>query len=614
MLSKEAISMCVTQTCRAFLALTLVIACSTAMAKPDGAAKKTDILSMMPDNSLAFVVVNDPALLFKKAGTFAGRLELPMPDSMSLLQEKLPAVQHVDMTRPAAVAIHPDGIPIGGVILVPVTDFEAFVKACGAEDASADLVKVEFAGDGMVAASYNGYAVLADASDASAIKAVKNNKGKVAEEYAAMRERMEAADITGGATRSGIESFAGLAKQGIATMQALIEKTDPAELPGILPKNIAEALSFYTVLVEEFDAAVQSYAFAVSIEKNVIIGQDILRLKTCELATKLGQVEPSGTDWYGQLPAGRPVVVMAGVTPKSLMPGLLEFSKKAMLAMSGIYGMDEDQIHQLLEDSKPLMEKTNGMAFLMAVSKNEDAPLYAGAGGILKVDGDAEQYIGDYAELVTKMVQAMKKPSGDAMLRFTAPKKIEVDGKAGVRFIVDINFSIGADDSEQQQMIDEMMSKMYGPDGKLKVFLVAANDDTVAFGYTSQATVKRFVAAANGELPRTLGSMPAYKALRSHLPDDAQWGGAIDLGGYFTMIKRVLESGTVPGVDIPDVDIPASPIGFGVTASEQEVCVHGVVTVNTVKRLVQTVRRMMPTSSGGQKVEPSPPDGVMLDR
>lgn len=583
----------VTCTCRPFLALMLVLACSTAMAKPDGAAKKTDILSMMPDNALAFVVVNEPSLLFKKAGTLAKQLEVPMPDPMSLLQSQLPAVEHVDMARPAAVVIHPDGAPVGVVVLVPVTDFEAFVKAGGAEDASADLVKVEFAGEGMVAASYNGYAVLSDASDTSAIKAVKNNKGKVAEEYAAMRERMVAADITGGATRSGIEMFATFAKQGIATMQAEIEKADTDELPGIMPKSISEILSFYTVLVEEFDAVVQSYAFSVSIEKKAIVGQDILRLKPCEFATKLGQIETSDTDWCEQLPAARPVIVMAGATPKSLMPGLLEFSKKMMLAMSGIYGMDEDQIHQLIEDSKPLMEKTRGMAFSMAVPKNQDAPLYAGAGGILKVDGDAEQYIDDYAELVTKMVQGMKKSSGDAMFRFTAPKKIEVDGKSGLRFIAEIDLPTGEDDSEGQQMIDEMMTKMYGPDGKLKIFLVAANDDTVAFAYTSKATLKRFVAATNGKLPRTLGSMPAYKELMPHLPDDAQWGGAIDVGGYFALIQRVLK----PGM-IPDLDVPASPIGFSVTASQQEVCIHGAVTVNTIKRLVRAFARIVPASSG----------------
>jgi hypothetical protein len=566
------------------------------MAQTEAATEKIDILSMMPDNSLAFVVVNDPAHLVERAGTLAAQLELPMPDPMTLLQAKLPAVPHVDFTRPAAVLIHPDGEPFGGVLLVPVTDFEAFAKASGAEEISADLVKVDFAGDRMVAASYNGYAVLTDASDASAINAVKNNQGKVAAEYTAMRERMDAADIAGGATRSGIETFAVLAKKAIAAKQAEIKKLDPAELSGMAPASVAEMLSFYTLLVEEFDTAVESYAFCVSIEKRAIVGQDILRLKTSEFATKLGQLEPSGTDWHGQLPAGRPVFVMAGATPKLLMPRLLELSKKMMLSMSGIYGMDEDQIDQMIKDMTPLIEKTGSTAFLMAIPRAKNAPLYAGVGGILEVDGDAEQYIEDYAELVTTMAQAMKTPSGDAMLHFTAPKRIEVDGKAGVRIVVDIDFSIGASGSEEQQIIDEMMSKMVGPDGKLKIFMVAADADTVAFGYTSQVTVKRFVDAAGGKLPRTLGSLPAYKQLASHLPDDALWSGAIDLGGYFELIRRVVKVGT-----IPDLDIPPSPIGVAVTASKQEVCVHGAMTVNSMKRLVQAFRQIMPSAPGEQK-------------
>jgi hypothetical protein len=599
----------VTQTCRAFLTLMFILVGSTAMAKPAAAAEKTDVLSMMPDNSLAFVVVNDPALLLKKAATLAKRLEVPMPEPMALLKEQLPAAAHIDLTRPAAVAIHPHGDPVGGVVLVPVTDFEAFVKACGAKDANADLVEIELAGDQLVAASYNGYAVLSDASGAAAIEGVKNNKGKVAEQYAAMRQRMEAADVAGGATQAGIEAFAVLAKEGIAAVQAEIAGLDSDEMPGVPPKSIVEALSIYTLLVDEFAATVQSYAFTVSIEKKAIIGQDILRLKKGEFATKLGQIKPSGTDWCAQLPAGRPVFLMAGETPKSLMPGLLEFSKKTMLAMSGIYGMDEDQIQQLIEDSKPLMEKTTGMAFLMAVPKGKDAPLYAGMGGIIKVEGGAEQYIDDYVKLIKKMARAMKKPFGDAMLRFGPPKKIEIDGKPGVRFAVEIKMSFGADDSEQQKMMDEMMAKMYGPDGKMKIFLVAANEDTVAIGYTSPATVKRFVAAANGKLPRTLGSVPAYKELISHLPDDAQWGGGIDLGGYFELIKRVVE----PGM-IPEIDLPSSPIGFGVTASEEEVCIHGAVTVKTIKQLVQTITKAMapglPEQEPGVEIPAEVPEPV----
>jgi len=592
----------------------LVLACSMALARPNAvAAEQTDILSMLPDNSLAFVVVNDPALLLKKASTLSKRLEVPMPDPMMLLQSQLPAIAHVDMTRPAAVAIHPGGMPVGGVILLPVKDFEAFAKACGAEDTDTDLVKVMFAGDGMVAASYKGYALLSDASDASVIEAVRNNTGKVAEQYAAMHERMQSADITGGATRAGIETFSALAKQGIVAMQAEFEKLDPEQMPGMPPKNLAEAMSVYTVLIEEFAATVQTYAFAVNIEKNAITGVDILRLKKCELATQFGRIEPSDTDWYELLPAGRPVVVGAGTTPKSLIQGMLEASKKMMTAMSGIYGMDEEQISQLFEDSKPLMEKLNGMAFLMAVTQKEDAPLYAGAGGLFKVDGGAEKYLDEYTKVITKMARTMKQSSGDSMLKFTAPKKIEVDGKPGIRISVGFNFSFGQKDSQQQKMMGEMMKKMYGPDGKLKMFLVAANDDTVAIGYTSLATVKRFIAAANGELPRTLGSMPGYKALKTHLPDDAQWTGAIDLGGSFQLIQRMVE----PGM-IPDLDLPAAPIGFAVTASEQEVSMHGAVTVNTVKRLVQAIQKVMsanaPTQPVAPEAVPAPAEEVPLDQ
>ncbi len=164
----------VTHTCRAFFTLMFILACSVAMAEPDTAArkgpakkraaKKTDILSMIPDNAYAFVVINKPAMLFRKAATLTKRLEVPSPDPVTVLRVIGPAAKHVDMTRPAAIVLTPDGVPLGGAILVPVTDFAAFVKASGAEDASADLVKVRVGGDDMVAASYKGYALLTDLS------------------------------------------------------------------------------------------------------------------------------------------------------------------------------------------------------------------------------------------------------------------------------------------------------------------------------------------------------------------------------------------------------------------------------------------------------------------
>ena len=394
---------------------------------------------------------------------------------------------------------------------------------------------------------------------------------------------MVAAGIAGGATRLGIETFAAMAIKELAAKQAEFEKI---EIPGMPQQSLAQALSLYTMLIEEFEKAVECYAFGVSIQRGAITGQDMLRMKTRDENRKRGANALAVTDWLSELPAGRPVFLMAGATPKAFVPELLTLSKQMMLTMPDMYGMDEEDIDQMIEEMTPLLDRTRGMAFLMSVPGAKDSPLYAGLGGILKVDGNAAQYIDDYAEVTMKATQRMKDASGKGMFRISDPKKVEVDGKPGMRIVVDFNLANMAGDTADQQMMSTVMSKMVGSDGKLKVFIVAANDDTVVFGYTSQATAKRFIAAANGKSPRTLAALPPYQQLAKHLPADAQWGGAIDVGGYYELIKRVMPTGLVP-----EIDIRPAPMGIAATVSEQEVCIHGAVTVNTLKRLVESFKQ-----------------------
>ena len=76
-----------------------------------------------------------------------------------------------------------------------------------------------------------------------------------------------------------------------------------------------------------------------------------------------------------------------------------------------------------------------------------------------------------------------------------------------------------------------------------------------------------------------------------------------------SLIKRVVE----PGM-IPEIDLPSSPIGFGVTASEEEVCIHGAVTVKTIKQLVQTITKAMapglPEQEPGVEIPAEVPEPV----
>lgn len=592
---------------RAIAAMACVAAFCVAMAFPVQAAESADgVWGLLPDDTLGFVVVNEPQKLAEDVEALSEKLELPLPgDPMELLGMQIPAVEHVDTSKPVAmVAVaREEPFPMA-VLMLPMKDFGAFVEVCEAEDADGELVKVEFAGDSMFAASHEGYALLVQKRDAKAIDAVKNNTGVVAEAFASMKERMDAADVTGGATRAGIAYAVKEIKGQIAGAKMQLADDDLSNAP-MSADQIADALSIYVVLADAFDSAIENGAFTVDVKRQAIVGQDILRLRDKELAKKLAAIAPPDSDWYGRLPAGQTVFTVAGPMPESLTADIMSFSKDLMVALKNIYGMNEDEIDTLFEASEDMMKQTTGGAFVFGIPRSKDAPMYAGSGGLFAIDGDAEGYIKDYAQMMGDFAKASKGENGKGLLNFAKPTEIEVDGRPGVQLNIKIEFPIETEDEFMRQAMDDMMAKLYGPGGQLKVFLVAVDENTVAYAYTSKANLRRYMAASAGEAERTLADVKSLAAVRKHLPADAQWAGSIDIGGYLTLIQRMIP------FPIFGNDIPSAPIAFAVSADGDEVRCNSAMTVGAIKSLVAKFASMgagmAPQVNEPPKVQPLAP-------
>lgn len=568
------------------LLLLLAIAfCQPVMAKPEKAAEPVDVLSLLPDSTLGMIIVNKPGDLFEKVVGLAKKLGAPIPKNpLAELKKDIAALKYVDPTRPAVIAItQKSGVgpmPVYFIGLVPVKNFTAFVKAAGGIKETDGVYKIEYA----FAAEYKGYAVLVDPNGAGVLETIGKNEGRIATEFAPMRERMEAADVSGGATRQGIEMLTAFAKMGISTMQMQFENMPPDPNTGMSPKSISQALSIYTLMFDELNNSVQTYAFATSIEKDAIVSDDIIRLKNKKLAETLAKIDPFDTESFKGLPAGRPFVAFAGAMPKSLMSGLMVFSKKGMLAMSDLYGLDEKGIDELIARYQPLMEKTNSMAFVMGAPRKKGS-IYSGMCGISRVEGGAEQYIADNAALFENMNEIMKKSKNGAMIGFGKPKKIEVDGRPGISVKFSVNMEVAPEGSMQQAQMDEIMERMFGKGGKTTIFFVAIDENTVAYAYDSPALIKRVIA---GDDAKTLGSVQGYEETLALLPEDAQWIGVFDLGGYMELIKKVVPPNQLP----PGIKVPPSPFAMGATVTKDEVCIRSVVTVKTIKRIVKSFQRI----------------------
>jgi len=577
------------KTCVAFLILIAIVACQPAWAKPEKTSEPVDLLSLMPDNTLGMVVANDPAALLGKVIRIAKKLDAPMPkDPIAQLKKDFRPLKHVDLTRPAAAAIvQASGgpFPVGFIAMIPVKDYAAFVKAAVVKDI-ADKHS-ELGPGSIVAIKYEGYAILANPGGDNVLKTIGKNKGKVAAEFGPLKERMDAGDVSGGATRAGIEIFAGFAKMGIQAVQAQMENLPAEETGGMQPQQIGQILSIYTLMIDEMTRTVQTYGFSMRIEKGAIISDDIIRLKNKDLGEKLAQVPAYDISHFTNLPAGRPFIAFGGATPKSLMSGMLVFSKKAMLAMQDFYGMDEKEIDELLELYDPVMSKMKDMSLVMSVPR-KGGSIYSGMGGYSKVEGGAGQYIEDNIALFKKLTEAMKGPKGKSMMTFSEPQPIEIDGKKGISISFKIKFEIAKKGSREQQEIDEMMSRLFGKRGSMTIFMVAVDKETVAYAYDSEDQMKQVIAAASGKADKTLGSIPAYEEALALLPKDAQWIGTFDIGGYMGLIKKMLGKGNFP----PGLKIPASPAVMGITATKDEVQIRSAITIKTIRRIAEAFKRM----------------------
>jgi hypothetical protein len=109
---------------------------------------------------------------------------------------------------------------------------------------------------------------------------------------------------------------------------------------------------------------------------------------------------------------------------------------------------------------------------------------------------------------------------------------------------------------------------MFGPEGKLKVYLAAIDDTTVALSYVSQDGIVR-VKAACAHVPASLASDPDIAQTAKLLPNGAQWVVYLSPKGLFDFITTAIQAAAPPGGQMPALPpFPQTPpIGFGAETS-----------------------------------------------
>jgi len=553
---------------------TVTVTCLVLLAATVAQAAE-DLLSVIPEQSLGFVLVNRLAESDAKIQALCRQMQLPAPSPLSMLKAQAGIKQALDEKGSAAIVVMPGeeaGSPPAAVLFLPVTDYPQFIGQLKPEDASAKIVEVRIADQSLLVGNRGGYAVAVKPSNRHVLEQVLDLPKRPAADVAPLGELLADGDLAGVVTRRGVEL---LSAKGQAALQQA--KKELAALPDDKKLGMEAAIAVFGVyerIVKAAGEEINSYAFAARIDDggNLHVAERLRVTPGGQAAKMLSQVKPPAGNLLAGLPEGPFVFALAGVLPESAGECLMQFSAEIMKAAPGLYGLNGEQVDKLIEISRQSVKRLRGMSMMMGVGQPGD-PIYSNLAVVETVD-DSKAFLAEYHQTIAVMNELLK----DAKNSILAPSKlqeVEVGGTPALEFTMKIPTTPAAANVPNY---DELMKKLFGPGGEIAVFFAAADDHTIVASYTGKKLLQQSLEAVKGTSPGLAGD-PGLAKTAAMLPSGAQWVGYISPKGTIDFVKRVIPLFAPEGKaasDLPEFP-PTPPIGFAVKTTPDGVRSHTVV-------------------------------------
>jgi len=283
-----------------------------------------DVLTLLPEKSLGFAVVNRLANVSEKLGKHAQNLGIPMPDLLTMAKASTGVQQGLDDQGVLMVAVVSsiDGSKkiedFEGLLALPLSDYKQFIEPFGG-DASSEITELDMDGVPMLAAEKSGYALLVsnDAEHRSLLEKVLKQDAKVAPEIAALKKWIAENDAAVVVLAPGIKRFA---ERGVTEIEKFKKQFSKIEAPGDQAAQMAAAMDMYLQVLHTVEAEVQTIAQGLRIDDvgNLCMGGRVRFTKDGEAAKLSGILNRKGEDLLADLPGG-PLV---GAVGASLRPSV----------------------------------------------------------------------------------------------------------------------------------------------------------------------------------------------------------------------------------------------------------------------------------------------------
>ncbi|RIK81447.1 MAG: hypothetical protein DCC67_08240 [Planctomycetota bacterium] len=550
------------------------------------------ILNHLPHDAIGFVAVRNLASTNRKIEqverVFQHLAPQPLPAPLPTLKAATGLGPGLNEEGDALLAILPgsDGarsepIPL---LLIAVADYAAFADTISA-DASGEICRVTIAGQEVLAAKRGGYAALMNVDNRDRFESLLAAEAAPLRELASLDEWLARVDAAAVVTPAGVDMLAAMAREDLAREKAEMEE----QLRGAQFENMLEqaqqGLAIYDKVLGFLGKKVEGAAIGLAIDDR----------NNVKLLTQLVLADESGTAGsvasgvsegpFAGLPDELFVAAAGGPVSAGFSEAMAKLSRGMLETYPSVYGFEsltDDQWSTLEESWRDSMSGLRHFSLIM-LPGTEEEPLYSNVYGVLKVDNSAE-FLKRYARAMEVWNGLVKKSTAELKLEYKI-EQVEVAGKAGVLTSADVG---EAAYDENVPGVQRLMEAMFGEDGVMRTYAVAADETTVVLAVADQ---QRAAAAVEQALKRDrrLGSAPLVQATTGLLDQQAPWQMLISLRGGVFWVERIINTlaAHLGGRRAPDLpEFPETPpLGVSVNVTRQHFTAELVWPAETLKGL-----------------------------
>lgn len=534
--------------------LILLLLLSATLLPPRALAE--DVSGQMPSQALVYGVIPNVQQFSQQIDSVAERMQLPAPRLLQMLKARLNLNQGMPDTGTVAIAlVQQDGgqgpMP---VIFVQTDNYAQLLKSFNAEPEEG-VQEVTIAGSPTAIAQRGDFALLAPPRFGEQLAEIAAAPALDVDETTRDFTADSGAYLV--IPPSGVKQLSQQALVGLQIIKRQLEQTPQAA-------TMTAGLSVYEELFQWTAEEVDRVLLRLQVGQSgaIVLTKRVLFEEPWEAAPAApGAV----TQRLGRFPDWPYLATVAtGIGDSAAMEKWMQLSMNMMQGMAGQMQLTEQQQEQLLAASRTSMEGVRGMSMVFGVP-TEGGSIYSRMAMLMDVE-NADKYLSNYVDAMQKM-QEIFGEGNKVPYRIVSSEKTQVAGMQGLKVVMQINpEAMGLAGQPAQDIFD----KMYGEGGKVSIFMVPANPQTVAVAY-AEDSLRELLKAARTErqgLPAGTG----IDATAKLLPADAALVAYVSPGGAVQFAQRMMQT-LLPAEQrqqVPQIpDFPMSPpLGMSVQVED----------------------------------------------